>query len=306
MTLKQRLIGSFALLLVPSALLAVWQMINLQSVASEASVVASTNHSRSQVAGQINGWVRQEYALTVQLAVTEPGPARDALLRELDSVTAATLAAIETYASGGNDIETTTRLGAIRSAYGNWESVRDQAVNNAAAQNAAASDLLLGSVKPASDRLTVMTGELVAHHGQREVAAGANILAVVDDARSALFVGNGVLFLAGAALALLLSRNIVNSIGDIVRALTRGADQTTGAAAQVSSASQSLAQGATEQAASLQETSSSLEEMSGSSHKERQNSQDEQTARRIGGECVDRREHAGAHQKRAKQGQREG
>ena len=68
--------------------------------------------------------------------------------------------------------------------------------------------------------------------------------------------------LAGAGLALVITRSITRPIRLVADQLSNGADQTVSAAEQVSASSQSLAEGASEQAASLEETSSSLEEMS--------------------------------------------
>ncbi|MDF3058999.1 MAG: chemotaxis protein [Rariglobus sp.] len=66
----------------------------------------------------------------------------------------------------------------------------------------------------------------------------------------------------GTGLALIIARSITGPLGELVRSLGAGADQTAAAAGQVSAASQALAEGASEQAASLEETSASLEELS--------------------------------------------
>ncbi len=66
---------------------------------------------------------------------------------------------------------------------------------------------------------------------------------------------------AGLLLAIVITRSITRPINRIIANLTEGAEQVNDAAAQVSTASQQLASGASEQASSLEETSSALEEI---------------------------------------------
>ncbi|MGR3177347.1 MAG: methyl-accepting chemotaxis protein [Candidatus Anammoxibacter sp.] len=96
------------------------------------------------------------------------------------------------------------------------------------------------------------------------------LLAEIDEAEA--FAAIGVLkwiiyIIAGIgvgaiiAIALLITRSIVNPVNRVISNLTMGAEQLESASDQVSDASQQLAEGTTEQAASLEETSSMLEEM---------------------------------------------
>ncbi|MGR3317548.1 MAG: methyl-accepting chemotaxis protein [Candidatus Anammoxibacter sp.] len=96
------------------------------------------------------------------------------------------------------------------------------------------------------------------------------LLAEIDEAEA--FAAIGVLkwviyIIAGIgvgaiiAIALLITRSIVNPVNMVISNLTMGAEQLESASDQVSDASQQLAEGTTEQAASLEQTSSMLEEM---------------------------------------------
>lgn len=65
----------------------------------------------------------------------------------------------------------------------------------------------------------------------------------------------------GIILAIVLTRNITNTLRQIIIGLSDASQQVSAAANQVSASSQQLAHGASEQASSLEETSSSLEEL---------------------------------------------
>jgi methyl-accepting chemotaxis protein len=121
-------------------------------------------------------------------------------------------------------------------------------------------DIFRESTAPA---LAEMRGHL---HDVSETIT-ANLMtdeAMLDSARTTrgfVLVLGAVALLAGALLALLITRSIVGPLRRIIGGLASGSQQTAGAAGQVSAAGTSLADGASRQAAAIEETGASMEEM---------------------------------------------
>jgi methyl-accepting chemotaxis protein len=90
------------------------------------------------------------------------------------------------------------------------------------------------------------------------------MLASARSTRILVFAIGASALLAGAALALLITRSIVGPLRRIIGGLTAGSRQTASTAGQVSSASVSLADGASRQAAAVEETGATMEEMAAS------------------------------------------
>jgi methyl-accepting chemotaxis protein len=76
-----------------------------------------------------------------------------------------------------------------------------------------------------------------------------------------ILVIGALAMLAFVAVALLISRGIIQPISHAIQGLVEGSVQVAAASEQIATASQALAEGASEQASSLEESSSSLEEM---------------------------------------------
>ena len=108
--------------------------------------------------------------------------------------------------------------------------------------------------------------------------AGAAYALLSARMRTIFLILAAVASVGGAALGVLVSRNIAGKVSRIAGDLTAGAEHTASAANQITTASQSLASGATEQAASLEETSASLEEIHSMA---RRNSESSRSAKTI-------------------------
>jgi methyl-accepting chemotaxis protein len=111
-------------------------------------------------------------------------------------------------------------------------------------------------------------------HAQKNAAdSGTNITRTVRTGQMGSMIGIAAALLAGAALALLITRSVNKALLRISDTLAAGSQQTSSAAGQVSASSQSLAQGASEQAAALEETTSALEEMASMTKKNAETAQ---------------------------------
>jgi methyl-accepting chemotaxis protein/carbonic anhydrase len=142
--------------------------------------------------------------------------------------------------------------------------------------------LLEESVEEAEDKLDNEIVQFVQQVAARSEEAGKTAEADEKRAASILLIVSIFTVIVGFAIAVLLTRSIVNPVGRIISGLTEGSEQVSSASGQVSSASQSLAEGSTEQAAGLEETSSSLEEMASMT---KQNADNAQQANTLAGEA---------------------
>jgi len=137
--------------------------------------------------------------------------------------------------------------------------------------------LLEESVVEAEDKLDNEIKQFALKMEERAEEAGKKAEADEKRAASIMLIVSILTIVLGFAIAVMLTRSIVNPVNRIIAGLTEGAEQVASASGQVSSASQSLAEGATEQAAGLEETSSSLEEMSSMTKKNADNAQQANT-----------------------------
>ena len=137
--------------------------------------------------------------------------------------------------------------------------IRSNNIRTAAAFLASKINPLLDSVNVTAEALEKQQGELMA-------GKSTDAQAVDTHSRWTMVFMIGLALLAGAA-AVVVIRQINQTLLRTIADLSEGAGQVASAASQVSASSQSLAKGSSEQAASLEETSASTEEINAMARK---------------------------------------
>ena len=123
-----------------------------------------------------------------------------------------------------------------------------------------ANAIYVAQTKPNLDMLQELLKKM-REEVKASVMTDAAMLATAQVTKRNVTVVGIVAIIAGALLALFISRGIVNTLTRIIVGLNEGANQVNDAVGRVSRGSRRLAEGASEQAASLEETSSALEQM---------------------------------------------
>lgn len=114
---------------------------------------------------------------------------------------------------------------------------------------------------PALNKVQNILGQLRAE-ARKNIMTDEVMLESAQKTRIWVVILSILAIVMGVALAVIISRNIVNVLSSITDRMNSVAEQVADASGQVAQTSQALAEGAAEQAASIEETSASLEQMS--------------------------------------------
>ena len=168
-------------------------------------------------------------------------------------------------------------LAKMETEHKNFDALAEKALELLREGKIAQARLLEESVVEAEDQLDAELVQFAHQMQTRAEEAGKTAEADEKRAASILIIVSIFTVVLGFAIAVILTRSIVNPVSRIISDMTEGSEQVSSASGQVSAASQSLAEGATEQAAGLEETSSSLEEMSSMTKQNADNAQQANT-----------------------------
>ncbi len=262
MTIKNRIVSGFTVVLLLFAGSGVLAYIRLGHIRSAARVIVDENIPGLNLSVRIEGLTRQNYANVLERA-TITDPARAAAIDARFAVIRADLDAVfKDYDAFVNSPEDKALLADAVAARGEWvtqaATVLDLARAGKTREAAAALD---ATATPAFDKMQAAVAKLTKMNVEDSAEAGAAITAAIRSSTRDTIGGAAVAVLAGAILAYLITRSINRSLSRTSQSLAEASTQLAAAAGQVSASSQSLAQGASEQAASLEETTAALEEM---------------------------------------------
>ena len=299
-TLGSKLIGGFGLIVVLLTIVAIYGLISMGGIGQEIKGLAEeiipltdkvvkieTSQLKQAVAlerifrfGEEQGsqaelMLEQQLEIFKELANGVDKKFKDAI-KLLEDTPAPTEAAAKEMG------EIMDNLAKMEAEYKNFDTLAKNAIELLKEGKIAQARLLEKSVGEVEDRLDNKMVQFAQKMGGRAEEVGKTAEADEKRATSILLVSSIITAILGFAIAVILTRSIVNPINRIIASLTEGSEQVASASGQVSSASQSLAEGATEQAAGLQETSSSLEEMSSMT---KQNADNAQQASTLAGEA---------------------
>jgi methyl-accepting chemotaxis protein len=166
------------------------------------------------------------------------------------------------YSSRVQDPDEKKLFAGFRTALDSYKEVFDHGIQLCSAgKPQEAMELKENELEPALVKLMACVHQLEDFNKTNGEAAGARILAAVNNAQKGVWAGVIFLLLAAGAVSLVIIFTTTNILNRFAVSLNEAADKMTQAGAQVAGSSQSVAQNAGEQAASIQAVSTSLGQM---------------------------------------------
>ncbi len=290
-TLGSKLIAGFGLVLVLLTVVAVYSLISMGGVGQEVREIAEEIIPLTDKVSKIEtSQLEQAVALERAFRFGEEGTSIAMKLfeehvvtfrelgKEIDKEFVDAIKLLEdtpayTEAVAKEMGGTMDTLAGMEAEYKDFDALAEKATELLKEGKVAQARLLEESIEEAENKLDTEIKQFATKTEARAEESGKKAETDEKRAASIMLIVSIFTVLLGFAIAIVLTRSIVNPVNHIIAGLTEGSEQVASASSQVSSASQSLAEGATEQAAGLEETSSSLEEMSSMTKQNADNAQ---------------------------------
>ncbi|MBI2511513.1 MAG: MCP four helix bundle domain-containing protein [Opitutae bacterium] len=265
LTIPQRILGGFSLLLVAAVAGGAFAYLRLIEVRRTTDAVTHDALPTIQLLRQIQNAVQANVTNTYQHAITDN--ANQARFDEIEAEMKRGSAGItecykqlEPLLTSGEDKASYQKILAAR---GRYTGTRGELLKQSRQLTGDEMGRLLDSqLVPRRDEYLAAIDELMARKSALGQTASATVDATVRTSTRLIALGVGVSVLVGSLLSWWIIRVTSRALRDIAGQLTSGSAQVASAATQVSGSAQTLASGSSEQAASIEETSASLEEIS--------------------------------------------
>lgn len=286
LTLKNKLYLGFGVAALITLLLGFYAISQINQIDRIADVVVYDALPGTALAGGVDAWARQEFALVQMHVLSDRADEMEHLESEINRYKQQFNEDMRLYRSTIHQDQDLALFNQIERHYQSWEAERDRVLqlSRSGDKNSA-----LESVKDlfsASVALTDVTGELMDWNTENGEIAGEHKHRAVNRAWFGIIIGVLLALVINGALAFLITRSIVSPIQSIISVLTSGSEQVNASSEQLSGASQELSESASEQAAGLQQTTSSLEDLATQSKQTTENTQQAELSMQEAGKLV--------------------
>ena len=262
-TFGKRLAIGFGAVVVVTLALGAFGWWQLRAVGGDVRFITQSALPGVYNASRADALVRNNFANCLELVMTTDSARQQELQAKMDAGSATLTEVYKAYEASLTRDEDRKLLEAVTPLRAQYRKVREAALKTAHEGNQTeAARMLENSVRPALDQYVAALTALVDSSKRSADIAAPALERAVSRGTVGLFVGMGVAFLLGLAIAFAIVRSVNGLLSDAVRELRASSEQVASASSQIASSSQVLSSGASEQAASLEETSASMEEMS--------------------------------------------
>lgn len=259
-------------------ILGVFALMQINQIERISDVVVYDALPGTALAGGIDAWARQEFAL-VQMHILSDNQTDERMYEsQLDEYKNRYRNDFRDYETSIIESEDRQLYERTERAYQAWAQLRDEILGLSQNNQKESARESIGVLFDASANLTDLTGELMDWNEENGVIAGENIQSSVGTAWTVILSVMALALFINLALAYSITSSIVGPLKNVISILTSGADQVTVSSQQLSGSSQELSESASEQAAGLQQTVSSLEEMSAQTTQSSQNAEQAEVA----------------------------
>ncbi len=276
--LKSKLFYGFGFAILITAMLGIFALYQINQIDRVSDDVIYDALPGTALAGGIDAWARQEYALLLMHILTEEANEMNHYESELNLYINRFREDFQDYESSIHHDEDREIFNRTERAYQDWTALRDRVLQLSNDGQYEEASLAISSLYETSTTLTDLTGELMDWNAENGSAVGEQIAQIVNRAWYGILLGLFAAFVLNIFIVAMITRSIVGPLRNIISTLTSGAEQVTASSTQLSSSSQELAESSSEQAASLQQTTSSLEEMTGQTKQNAENSAEAENA----------------------------